>query len=83
MVKLGRKEIGDEWEEMESKVKEAIRVKEGMSRGDREERWNGMVVAYGMYREKERDEKRVKRMEENGREWWGIQESKERIQDIM
>lgn len=32
-VELGKKEIGEEWEKMESKVKEAIRGTEGVPRG--------------------------------------------------
>lgn len=37
-VELERKEIGEEWEKMESKVKEAIRGTEGMPRGGTEKK---------------------------------------------
>lgn len=73
MVKLGRKEIGDEWEEMESKVKEAIRVKEGMSRGETERKggmeWWWHMECIEKKKEMRKELREWRRMGGNGGEY--------------
>lgn len=69
-VELGRKEIGEEWEKMETKVKEAIRGTEGVPRGGTEKKdgwWDKECIE--KKKEVRKELRRCRRMGGNGGEY--------------